>query len=68
MCNKKPLTKEGAICALRIIRGKHNNRKADKKPRRFYYCKECEAWHLTSQTNKQFYSHRSKKHEPKFKK
>ncbi len=60
MCNKKPLTKDGAVAALVIIRSRRNNKKASKKPCRHYYCTECRAWHLTSQTTKQFYQHHKK--------
>lgn len=60
MCSKKPLSKQGATAALSLIRSRHNNKKADKKPCRTYYCNECEAWHLTSQTTKQFYIHKKK--------
>lgn len=55
-CNKKRLTKEGATAALGLIRSRKNNKKADKRPRRKYYCTDCDAWHLTSQTKQEFYS------------
>lgn len=60
-CNKKPLTKEGAIAALAIIGSRRNNKKADKKPCRKYYCTECEAWHLTAETMEQHYGKKKKK-------
>jgi len=55
MCEAKGFTKEAAIAALSIIQSRRNNRKTDKRPRRRYYCNDCNQWHLSSKTKKEFY-------------
>lgn len=63
-CNKISFTREGAEAALGIIRSRKNNKKAEKKPCRKYYCNDCEAWHLTSQTKQEFYQlNKNKNHD-----
>lgn len=60
-CDKKALTKTQAIAALGIIKSKRNNRKADHRPCRKYYCKDCNTWHLTSTPLNQFYQYNKHK-------
>lgn len=53
-CDKKPLTRdkaEGILYAARML----PNRMRDKVVKRKYYCKECEAWHLTSESSKDYH-------------
>jgi uncharacterized protein YlaI len=42
MCEKKPFTKKAAKLAIKLG---HN------KEMREYFCKECKAWHLTTEWN-----------------
>jgi hypothetical protein len=35
----------------------------DKKTTRKYYCNECEGWHLTSMSNKEFYKSKKQQNE-----
>lgn len=58
MCGKKPLTKEKAEGILYAARNLPN-RMRDKVVRRKYFCKECDAWHLTSERSKEY--HKSNK-------
>ena len=58
MCTKNALTKDAAIRRLQWIKGKHNKRKSDRKPCRFYYCPECNYWHLTSMPLNDFFKNK----------
>ncbi len=48
MCEKRPLSKREAQEALNWIR-RNRGRKSMKKrlENRYYFCPECQAWHLT---------------------
>ena len=46
MCSKKCFDKLGAKMALALAL---KNRKKWRREKRYYYCKICKAWHLTSQ-------------------
>ena len=55
-CSKKCLTRNEAITSMiRIKKTRKSRLKHDGKPIRYYYCRECEAFHLTSMSLKQFY-------------
>lgn len=61
MCNKSPLTKQNAITAISTIR--HLRRKKGSKKRlekRFYFCRECDAFHLTSMKKQKYYGKASR--------
>jgi len=49
MCTKVQLTKKQAVEALRVL---SNCRKQYRKEKRYYYCQDCNAWHLTSMADK----------------
>lgn len=50
-CQKKSYDKKGAQTALNKIHesfGNHKKRYKRSKEVRYYYCEQCNAWHLTS--------------------
>ncbi|WP_346236127.1 hypothetical protein ABDK00_017030 [Niabella insulamsoli] len=59
-CNKKSFTKAEAMAALGAIRRGKKRTSRDNRPSRAYFCKNCEAWHLTKMTVKDFYKSRKK--------
>ena len=49
MCHKRKFDKIGAAIALSTIKGRNRlNNDWNRRELRMYYCKECDAWHLTS--------------------
>ncbi|MGN7787393.1 hypothetical protein ACTJIJ_22865 [Niabella sp. 22666] len=60
-CNKKEFTKQEAMAALGAIRWSKKRTARDNRPSRTYYCKNCEAWHLTKMSTKQFYKSNKKR-------
>lgn len=45
MCNKKKFDKLGAKIAVAMAKG---SGKQYRREKRYYYCTDCRAWHLTS--------------------
>lgn len=45
MCGKVVYDKKGAISELNLIK---RTRERHRRERRYYYCKSCNGWHLTS--------------------
>jgi hypothetical protein len=49
MCGKVSFGYREAVKKLSRYHNGHHSLRIDKIPKRVYYCKECKAWHLTSQ-------------------
>lgn len=62
-CGKKIHDKQNAENILFWVKKGHSNRMGDKKTTRKYYCNECQGWHLTSMSNKEFYKSKRQQNE-----